>query len=301
MARTATAADAIRAVLAEAMAADPALGLVTEAPVTDPSVAGLPTEQVTTVPIADRAAVALGVGMALAGSRAVVELSGAERLPAVLEVLAEAGEVASGDEFAVPLLVRVPYGGPLCEGLAPGSAAAAMISSLPGVRVLCPSTPALAAGLARWSLQARRPVVLLEPVALAHVRGEVGEDAIFAPDVPPGAGLVRRGTHATVAAWGAGVGAAVEAAEALGREGVEVDVVDLVSLAPLDRVVLGARVRATGRLVVAHPDDPLLAARIREVALEEAFLFLEAPLGDATVPRGGGEPIAAAVRRAVHY
>jgi pyruvate/2-oxoglutarate/acetoin dehydrogenase E1 component len=299
MARTANAPDAIHPVVAAAMAADPALALIRETPGHfGPSHSGS-SDRVTVVPIADRAALALGVGVALTGRRVVVELSGSERLPAVLEALGEAGALASGGEFAVPMLVRVPYGGPLCEGPGPGSAAAALVSSLPGVRVVCPSTPALAAGLARWALEARQPVVLLEPVSLMHHRGEIGDEPLFT--TPPTSGLVRTGTHATVAAWGLGVAAALEAAETLAREGLEVDVVDLVSLSPLDRVGLGARVRATGRLVVAHPDDPLLAARIREVVLEEAFLYLEAPLADATVPRGGGEPIAAAVRRAVHY
>ncbi|MEZ4237285.1 MAG: transketolase C-terminal domain-containing protein [Myxococcota bacterium] len=295
MARTATAEEAVRAVVASALEADPALTVIRETPAE-----GLPPDRVTVVPIADRAAVGLGLGVALAGQRALVELSGAERLPAVLEVLAEAGALAAGDEFAVPLVVRVPYGGPLLEPRTPGASAAALTATVPGVWVVCPSTPALAAGLASWALQARRPVVILEPAALAEARGEVDPEAVPGREGPR-AGLVRRGTHATVAAWGAGVAAAVQAAEALSQEGIDVDVIDLVSLAPIDRVTLGQRVRATGRLVVAHPEDPWIAARVREVALEEAFLYLEAPLADATVPRGGGEPIAAAVRRAVHY
>ena len=308
MARTANASEAIRAVIGEAMASDPGLTVVRETPGVSsggptPDVA-LPEGRVTVVPIADRAAAAFAVGLALGGSRTVLELAGSERLPAIVEVLVEAASIAAGDEFPVPLLVRVPYGAWPAGERGAGACAATLVSSVPGLRVVCPSTPALAAALARWALQARRPVVLLEPVALAEMRGDIGDDAATA--IPsqggsPSAGLVRRGTHATVAAWGAGVGAAIEAAAAVAREGIDVDVVDVVSLSPLDRVTLGARVRATGRLVVAHPDEPLLAARIREVALEEAFLFLEAPLADAAVPRGGGEPIAAAVRRAVHF
>jgi pyruvate dehydrogenase E1 component beta subunit len=220
----------------------------------------------------------------------VVELAGTGRLPAALEVLAEAGALAAAGEFAVPLVVRVPYGS---EAGGLDAPVGAFLCDLPGVRVVCPSTPALAAGLARWAIDARSPVVLLEPRALAHVRGEIGDEAI-----PPVAGLVRRGTHATIATFGAGVQAAVDAAAALALEGIDVDVIDLVSLAPLDLGMLGARVRATGRLVVAHPGDRALAARIREAAVDAAFLYLEAPLTDA---RAEAKPITEAVRQAVHY
>ena len=116
--------------------------------------------------------------------------------------------------------------------------------------------------------------------------------------VEPRARTVRAGQHVTVAAWGEGVGAALQAAEALGHEGVFAEVIDLVSLSPLDAAFLGERVRATGRLVVVHQGDPEWAQRVRQCGLDEAFLYLEAPMGEAPAR---ADLVTAAARSAVTY
>lgn len=285
---TASSPHAANRALSEALDRDPTVAVVT-----DGALHGLPEHRVTVVPVADRGALGFALGMALARKRVVVDLAHTGRLPAVLEVLVEAGAIAGAGEYAPSLVVRVPYGD---EAQGIDAPVGPWLAHLRGVRVVCPSSPEDAAALLAWAIGAGGPVVVLEPRAGASGR---------APTVgsPGSAHLARTGAHATVAAWGAGVvTAALAAAEALAAEGVDVDVLDLVSLAPLDRSALGARVRATGRLVVAHPNDPAMAARIREVAVDEAFLYLEAPIGDAVVGGpGGAAAIARAVRSAVHW
>lgn len=299
---TTTAAEAIRSVLHLALTSDPKVIVLGEVVGRSGGVAGTCSglqkahgDRVIDVPVADRAALGLAFGMALAGRRVVIELAGTGRLPAVLEVLAEAGTVSAG-EFPVPLVVRVPYGNE-----APGMDAPVgrWLTDLPGVRVVCPSSPAMAAALLRAALAANRPTVILEPRALYAERGEVGEEtATDLRVIRAGVSSAGKGPHVTLAAWGPGVDPACAAAEALARDGIEAEVLDLVCLAPLDRAALGARVRATGRLIVVHPNDPALARQVREAALEEAFLHLEAPLGEA--PADGG-PIEHAARGAVSY
>lgn len=292
---TTTAAQAIRSVLHDALTNDPLVILLGEgvgrSGGAGGSSAGLQKahgDRVIDVPVADRAAMGLAFGMALAGRRVVVELAGSGRLPAVLEVLAEAG-TTSATEFPVCLVVRVPYG---IEAPGLDAPVGRWLVDLPGVEVVCPSTPAMAAALLRSALGASHPTVILEPRALYAARGEVGAEPA------PAVRIVREGRHVVLASWGPGIGPALLAADTLAADGIDAEVIDLVRLAPLDRATLGARVRATGRLVVVHPNDPALARKVREAALEEAFLHLEAPLGESVAD---GEPIARAARGAVSY
>jgi len=241
------------------------------------------------LPSGDRGLVGVGLGMALAGKKVIVELPSAARLAAVTELLAEAGRLA-GTENSITLVVRAPCGrelgaldAPLGQALAP----------VPGVRVMCSSSPASEAGLLLGALAQRGVTVLLSPRALAAHRSEV--------QLAPSGGelqVLRDGHHVTVAAWGAGVPAALAAAEALADEGISAMVVDLVALAPLPTQALGELVQRTGRLVVAHPDDDIQADHVRAVGLHGAFLHLESPLARV---QAHPDPIARAVRDAVFY
>ena len=280
----ATLAAAVHQALTEALT-DAAVVILAEA-LDDPSLADLPADRVIGVPIADRGTLGLAVGLALAGRRPVVQLAGPARLAEVMGVLAEAGAIAMGGEFAVPVVVRLPYG---AEAEALDVPAGRYLADLPGIRVVCASSPAAGADLLRRALEVRGPTVILEPRRLGPV-----------PNGVPlaDARLLRQGTHVTLATWGGGVAACATAAEALAADGVSADVLELVSLAPLDHATLGDRVRRTGRLVVVHPDDPHLARHVRQVGLEEAFLYLEAPLGIAPAAPGA---VASAAMAAITY
>jgi len=251
---------------------------------------GSPTEGVKglALPASDRGAAGVALGMAMAGTPVVLELPDAGRLAAVADVLAEAARLARTD-FAPTLVVRVPYGqlpgldAPLGRVLAP----------VPDLAVLCPSTPAAAAGLLLHAAQRRGPTVLLEGRSLAQRRGSVRLEA-QAPE------LVERraGSHVTIASWGEGVAGALAAAESLSSEGIDAQVVDVEALRPLPVDALGEHVRRTGRLVVAHPADDAVANLVRMGGLDAAFLHLESPL--TTVP-AAPSAIAQAARDAVFY
>lgn len=275
---TATMAQAIASTLAEALEHDASVIVLGEQVGRSGGIAGtcrglldrFGPERVLDLPVADHGNVGFAVGLALGGKRPVVELTGTGRLAAALEILAEAASVAEG-EFAAPVVVRVPFGGE--AGARIDRPVGELLAAVPGLHVVCPANPGQAAGLLRAALHQRAPVVILEPRALYGARGGVGEGR-----APLGhARVLREGEHVTLAAYGAGVAAAIEAAEALVADGVTADVIDLVSLSPVDAATLGARARATGRLVVAHGGDEGLGARILRVALTEAFEYLEAP------------------------
>ncbi len=290
-------AQAIRGVLFRALTDDPAVVVLGETVGRMGGAAGTTEglqaefeDRVQDLPIADRGTVGVAVGMALGGQKPVVELAGTSRLAAVLGPLADAGAIAARGEFPVPLVLRVPCGQAAAGLDAP---VAGLLTELPGVHVVCPSDPGMAAGLLRWALGRPGPTVVLEPRDRLTARGPVGEAA-----VEPAARVLRTGTDLTLAAWGSGVPVARQAAEALSGEGIEADVVDLVRLSPLDGASLGERVRATGRLVVVDGGDPGWAAQVRQAGLDEAFLYLEAPMGESPAL---GDRVAAAARAAVAY
>lgn len=244
------------------------------------------------VPVVDRAAVAMAVGLALGGRRPIVELSSTGRLLAALEPLAEAASIHLDREFALPLVVRVLAGGQ--AGPRVDRDLAHALSTVPGLRVVAPSDAMMAVGLLRAAARAEGPVVVLEPRALATERTEVLD-----LEVPIGsARAVRSGDHLTLASWGTGVSAAQQAADTLADEGIEATVLDLVSLNPIDVGTLGRWTTATGRLVVVDAPEGGLSVRVLEAALGPSFLYFEAPPGAVAADPTA---IAAAARAAVHY
>lgn len=234
------------------------------------AVPGVPEGRVLPLPVADRGAVGVAVGFGLAGRPAVVGLSSSARLLACLDRLHEAAAV----ELAAPVVVRVAWG--FEAGAAVDPAVLDAVAGVPGLRVVVPRSAGRAPALVAAALSRPGLTVLLEP---RDPGAGVGDDG---PAVAAGVEVVRAGRDAVVAAWGPGVATAVRAAEALAQRGIEVCVVDLVTLAPLDEAGLGALVRATGRLVVAAPRaERGFARRVGRAALDAAFLYLEAPLGVA--------------------
>lgn len=258
----------------------------------DPRHRGISAERIRALPVSDRASVAVAVGAALGGAKPVVELAGPARIFAVLEVLREAAAVARHGEHAVPMLVRVPWGH---EAGALDAAVLDVLGAIDGLQVVCPRGPSQAAALTHAALSGRSPVVLLEPRALAQ-RGQVEDTTVALGRCD----VVRNGRDVTLAAFGTGVAVALQAAATLEASGMEAEVVDLVSLAPVDADGLGASVQRTGRLIVATPEaDVSFARRVCRVGLDGAFLHLEAPL--VAGPDNDPVRLADAAQAAIQY
>jgi pyruvate/2-oxoglutarate/acetoin dehydrogenase E1 component len=291
---TTTVANAIHDALDEVLTHDSGVVVVGESVRATPATRGLREkhgeDRVIEVPIADRAAVALGLGLAVAGRRPFVELAGTGRLLAALETLAEAASIAKSGEFAVPLVIRVASGdeaGPRID-----RAIGALLAAIPGLTVACVSTPAIAGGLIRAASAASSPIVLFEPRSQLAVRGDVG-------DVPWPIGkarIIREGRHVTIAAFGSAVEAASQAADSLAADGIECDVIDLVTLSPID-ARLGERVMVTGRLVLAGTDRSLCDALLA-TTLGAPFEYLEAV---PTATDSDAASIAAGARSSVSW
>lgn len=230
------------------------------------------------MPISESAMVGLGIGAALRGLRPIVEISFGEFLSSVVNQVAnQAIGVHYGTGARLPLVIRSrlgdgPYRGhPQCFE--------AWFTHLPGLVVAMPSTPADAYTMLRWAVRDDNPVLFLEHMYLYHsLREEVRREPPTGP--LPGVAVRRAGRDVTVAATARMVHQALSAARQLEREGVDVEVVDVRVLAPLEPAALLASVRKTGHLVVAHEAWKTggFGGEVAAVAAEEAFDALRGPV-----------------------
>jgi 2-oxoisovalerate dehydrogenase E1 component len=258
-------------------------------------------QRVIDAPISEAAQAGAGVGAALVGCRPVVELQIADFVSLVIDqVVNHAGKwrYMSGGRVTVPFVLRGAVSSGIGMAAQHSQTLEAWFVHAPGLVVIMPSTPYDAKGLLKAAIRDDNPVVFLEKRLLYARRGPVPEGEYT---VPIGVAEVKReGSHVTVATYAAGVHLALQAARQLAREGVEVEVVDLRTLKPLDVETLVGSVRKTGRLVVvteAARTGSFASELIARVA-EEAFDALK-----ATPARVGAKdtpmPYAAPLERAV--
>ncbi|MBA7712097.1 Pyruvate dehydrogenase E1 component subunit beta [subsurface metagenome] len=155
---------------------------------------------------------------------------------------------------------------------------------MPGLKVVMPSTPYDGKGLLKAAIRDPNPVIFIEPVTLLSISGAVPtEDYV----VPLGkADVKREGTDATIVTWGTLLSKALNAAQTLADEGIQVEIVDPRSLRPLDIETIIASVKKTGRLVVAHQAVKTCGVGAEIVALvqEQAFDHLDAPIQRVATP-----------------
>jgi pyruvate dehydrogenase E1 component beta subunit len=203
-------------------------------------------------PISESAMVGAAVGAALFGQRPIVEISFGEFLPAAMNQLINQApnlHYMTGGTARVPVVVRTrvgdgPYGGHPQDY-------SAWFAHVPGWKVVMPATPADAKGMMTAAIRDDGPVLFFEAMSLSHAaRAAVPSDAF---ETPIGqARVAREGRDLTVVAVGSSVPLAVRAANELAAEGIEVEIVDLRTLRPLDRDTILASVRRTRRLVTVH-------------------------------------------------
>jgi len=233
-------------------------------------------------PLSESAVVGIGVGLALAGLRPVVEIQFCDFLHAAFDqMVSEAAKIhyRSNGDFSVPMVVRAPWGGGGHRGPYHSQAVEAFYAHVAGLKVVAPSTPADVAGLLREAVHDPDPVLFLEhKKTYRRVTGPV-------PDgdwrVPIGlADVARPGDDLTLVTYGLHRHLSLRAAEALAEEGYSVEVVDLRTISPLDRDTVLASVARTGRLLVVHEDNVSfgVGAEVAAVVAEEAFYDLDAPV-----------------------
>src|ERR1700688_652034 len=204
-------------------------------------------------PIAETAIVGCGTGASVTGCRACPEVPFGDFLGVCLDQICNQlakMRYMSGGQLSVPMVVRTTMGGYLSAGAQHSQSLEAWVAHIPGLKVVMPSTPADAAGLLRSSLRDGNPVIFFEHKAMYGLKGEVPDDPTFT--LPLGvAEIVRPGGDVTVIATGRQVHHALDAARALEARGVQCEVIDPRTLAPLDtRTVLDSVARTRHAVIV---------------------------------------------------
>jgi len=237
-------------------------------------------------PLAESTIIGVALGISLVQEiRPVVEIQFADYLwPGINQLFNEVASFhyRSNGEFHLPLVIRVPYGGYIQGGPYHSQSIEAFLAHCPGLKIAIPSNAADAKRLLKTAIQDPNPVVFLEHKALYRQRVFCARpEPIASQFLPFGKGkIVRRGSDITFVGWGMMIVMAHEVAESLARENIEVEIVDLRTLVPLDLEVILNSVKKTGKVVIAH-EAPLFGGFGAEIAasiVEKGFSFLDAPV-----------------------
>lgn len=240
-------------------------------------------ERVIDSPLAELSIVGVGVGAALYGMHPICEIQFADFIyPAFNQIVSEAAKMCyrSNGEWTVPMVIRAPYGGGIGGGLYHSQSVEAFFAHVPGLKVVIPSNPYDAKGLLKSAVRDPNPVIFLEPKkGYRLIRGEVpdGEEIL----VPIGPATVsRQGSDLSLFAYGMMHYYALQAAQKAAEEGIDVEVVDLRTLYPIDRQTILASVRKTGKALIVHEDNLTggYGAEIAATIAEGAFTDLDAPV-----------------------
>jgi len=282
--------EALRAAMTEEMERDERVYLVGEEvgayqgayKVTEGMLDRFGPKRVIDSPITESGFTGLSIGAAMVGLRPIVEyMTWNFSAVAFDQILNNAAKIRqmSGGQFNIPIVFRAPNGSARQVGSQHSHAMEHFYTHVPGLKVLAPAFPADAKGLLKTAIRDDDPVLFMESETLYNVKGEVPDD----PDllVPMGkAKVVREGKDATIISYSRITHVALDAAAQLEKEGIDVEVLDLRSLRPLDEEALVQTVRKTHRAVVAYEGWPYggVGAEVVDRIQRLAFDEMDAPI-----------------------
>jgi 2-oxoisovalerate dehydrogenase E1 component beta subunit len=243
-------------------------------------------DRVQDTPLAEGMIAGMSIGMASQGMRPVAEIQFMGFIYLAMDQIAShmaRMRHRTRGRITLPLVLRMPHGGGIHAPEHHSESLEAMLAHHPGLRVVCPSSPARAYGLLLASIREPDPVMFLEPVRLYRlVRQEVADDGQALPlDT---CFRLREGADVTVVTWGAMTFEVMRAAEQLQKDGVSCEVIDLATLSPIDHATILESVAKTGRLVVVHeaPRNCGIGAEIAATVAEQGLYDLQAPIQRVT-------------------
>ena len=244
-------------------------------------------KRVLDTPLAENMIAGLSIGMAAQGLKPVMEIQFMGFIYAAMEQLvshASRLRNRTRGRLACPLVLRTPMGAGIRAPEHHGESLEALFAHVPGLKVVCPSSPYDAKGLLVQAIRDNDPVIFCEHKLLYSMQGEVPEELY---SVPFGeANFLRDGDDVTLVTYGRMVHLALDAAASLARQGISCEVLDLRSTSPLDEDSILESVEKTGRLVVVDEANPRcsMATDIAALVAERAFSALRAPIRRVTAP-----------------
>ena len=268
--------------------------------VTDGLQAKFGTDRVIDTPLAEAGIVGVALGMAVNGLIPIAEIQFEGFLyPCLDQINNHIARIRnrSRGRFACPLVIRTPYGGGIHAPEHHSDSPEAILAHMPGIKVVIPSTPYEAKGLLLSCIRDPDPVIFMEPKRIYRaIREEVPEGDYTLPLGK--ARMVQEGKDVTVIAWGAMVREVLSAGEQLKADKIDMEIIDLRTISPMDVEAIVSSVRKTGRCVIVHeaPKTCGVGAEIIALINEKAFLSLQAP-----VERVTGFDIPVPLPKSEHY
>ena len=239
-------------------------------------------QRVIDTPLAESSIVGVAIGMALHGLLPVAEIQFADFIhPAFDQIVSEAARIRyrSNGDFGVPLVIRAPYGGGVHGALYHSQSVEALYAHVPGLKVVVPSTPYDAKGMLVHALEDPDPVLFFEHKKTYRlIKGDVPDERY---DIPFGKAEVRReGSDLTCVSYGLMHHYCVQAAERLAGDGLEIEVIDLRSIYPLDMDTVLKSVSKTNKVMVVYEDNKFLGvgAEVAAQIAEHALFELDGPI-----------------------
>ena len=256
-------------------------------------------ERVIDMPLAESAIVGVAIGAAVNGMLPVAEIQFADFIyPAVNQIVSEAAKwrYRTNGAQGCPIVVRAPYGGGVHGGPYHSQSVESLFFGIPGLKIVVPATPYDAKGLLKAAIRDPDPVLFFgHKKSYRLVKGEVPDRDYV---VPIGKARVRRpGRDLTLVAYGLMAHYSLEAAEAVAEDGIDVEVVDLRTLAPLDTEAILESVKKTSKVLIVHEDNLTggVGAEVAALVGQEAFDYLDGPITRLASPDIPAMPFSAAL------
>jgi len=244
------------------------------------------SERVIDTPISESAIVGAAVGAAVMGMKPVAEIMYQDFATLAFDQIVNAAakiRYLHAGQATVSIVIRAPYGAS-GAGAHHSQSIEAMFCHIPGVKVVVPSSPYDAKGLLKSAIRDPNPVLFFEQKLTYGIRGNITDNDYT---VPIGKADVKlQGKDLTVVTWGLMVHKALDAAVELAKEGIELEVIDLRTLVPLDTVSIVNSVKKTGKLMILHEACKTggFAGEIAAIVANEAFGYLDLPIQRVTTP-----------------
>lgn len=239
-------------------------------------------ERVIDTPLAESAIAGVGIGAAMYGYKPIAEMQFADFImPAVNQIISEAARIRyrSNNDWNCPIVIRAPYGAGVGGGLYHSQSIEAIFANQPGLKVVMPSTPYDIKGLLKAAIRDEDPVLFLEHKrAYRMIKGEVPTEDYVLPIGK--ADVKREGNDITVITYGLCVHFALQAAERLAAEGIEVHILDLRTVYPLDQQAIIDAAAKTGKVLLITEDNKegSVISEVAAIIAEHCLFELDAPI-----------------------
>lgn len=249
-------------------------------------------------PLAESGIVGTAIGMSVAGLRPVVEMQFCGFIyPAMNQIISHATRMRnrSRGKLETPMVIRMPYGGGINALEHHSESMEALFGHIPGLKVIAPSTPHDAKGMLIAAIESNDTILYMEPKRIYRaIKQEVSEEK-FTIELGK-ANVITQGKDVTIVSFGAMIREVQKTMVMAKEQGISIELIDLRSIYPIDRETIRNSVKKTGRIITVTegPKSFGLGAEIAQIAIEEAFLSLEAPPArvsgyDVIVPLPKGE------------